>query len=234
MPDLSVTHQEPPREETERPYSRVIEELLKYHIRWWGDSRLEAWPFYQRAGGPLRMAQAIRPEDVRKSCADFEKAFREFAKEENEFEPSWVETMERIIDRYPDAFLSRVEGGEHVTLLHGDAHLWNFYFPKDPATSDLILFDWETYKRGLGAYDLAYLLVHGTSGRETLEPTLMHLYYQKLIEGGVEGYTRDQFEYDYRLSIVSTTFCPLIWKRVFSMRSAMQAFADWNCDEHLR
>ena len=53
MPDLSVTHQEPPREETERPYSRVIEELLKYHIRWWGDSRLEAWPFYQRAGGPL-------------------------------------------------------------------------------------------------------------------------------------------------------------------------------------
>jgi thiamine kinase-like enzyme len=59
--------------------------------------------------------------------------------------------------------------GKNLTLLHGDAHLWNLYYPKDPETDRIILFDWETIKRGLGAYDLAYLLIHGTSVRYVLQ-----------------------------------------------------------------
>ena len=49
MPDLSVAHQEPPKEASV-PHERVVEELLKYHIRWWNDPRLDEWPFMQRAG----------------------------------------------------------------------------------------------------------------------------------------------------------------------------------------
>lgn len=232
MPDLSVTHQEPPKEASV-PHERVVEELLKYHIRWWNDPRLDEWPFMQRAGGPLRMAQAISEEDVRKSCADFEATLRTFVDEKgDELEPAWISTMERVIERYPDVFLGRVGDGDQITMLHGDSHLWNFYYSKKDI-EDIVLFDWETFKRGLGAYDLAYLMVHGASGRERLEKGLMDFYYERLVAGGIENYSRELFEQDYRLSVISTTFCPLFWKRVFSMRSAMQAFADWECDELL-
>ena len=234
MPDLSITHAEAPEDWKDRPHEQVVGELLKYHVRWWNDSRLDKSPFLARLGGPLRMAQAGLPENVRANCEECVGHLQTFvAKAGDELEHEWVDTMEKVIDRYADVFLARVEGGKHLTLLHGDSDLGNLYYPKDTKRDRLILFDWETYKRGLGAYDLAYMLVHGTAGRREIESPLMDLYYEKLMEAGIGGYTRDDFEYDFRLSIVSTTFCAIIWKRVFSMRRSMEAFADWKCDELL-
>ena len=45
MPDLSVTHEDGPKKATYQLHKAVIEELLKYHIRWWNDPRLDEWPF---------------------------------------------------------------------------------------------------------------------------------------------------------------------------------------------
>jgi thiamine kinase-like enzyme len=225
MPDLSVTHTEPPKDEKDRPHEAVVRELLKYHIRWWNDPRLNAWPFMQKACGPLRMAQAIGDEDVRSSCAGFEKQLGSFVdKLGGDLAPEHLKTIEHVIDRYPDVFLDRVGNSTNLTTLHGDAHLWNLYYPRELTNDRIILFDWETFKRGLGAYDLAYMLVHGTSGCKELEGPLMNFYYQHLIEGGIADYTREDFEYDFRLSVISCVFCPIVWKRAFSVRSAMQAF----------
>ena len=219
----------------ERPHEQVVAELLKYHVRWWNDPRLETWPFYVRQGGPLRMAQAIAEEDVHASCRAFDPALRDFVKEAgDELQPSWIETTERVIAKYPDVFLARVSGGRNITLLHGDAHVWNLFYPKNCETDVLIPFDWETFKRGIGAYDLAYMLVHGTSGRRQIESGLMDRYYEGLIAGGISDYSRDEFEYDFRLSIISCVFCPLIWKRVISMKFAMEAYVDWGCEELLK
>ena len=235
MADLSRTHTEPPMNAKDRPHDQVVAELLKYHVRWWNDPRLETWPFYVRHGGPLRMAQAIAKEDVHANCRAFEPALEDFVKEAgDELQPAWIETAERVIAEYPEVFLARVSSGQSITLLHGDAHVWNLFYPKNTATDRLILFDWETYKRGIGAYDLAYLLVHGTSGRRQIESELMNLYYDGLIIGGISGYSRDEFEYDFRLSIISCIFCPLIWKRVISMKFAIEAFVDWGCEDLLK
>ena len=139
-----------------------------------------------------------------------------------------------MIERYPEVFIERISDPNGITLLHGDAHLGNYYYPKNPDRDSLILFDWETYKRGLAAYDLAYLMVHGTRGRAELEPRLMVFYYDTLTAMGVRGYSREQFEYDYRLSVATCTFCPLVWKRPWSFRRAMRAYEDWDCEELLR
>lgn len=172
------------------------------------------------------MAQAISEEDVRKSCADFEATLRTFVDEKG----AGLDLDDGTRDRKISRCLSWK--GRRWRSDHGDSHLWNFYYSKKDI-EDIVLFDWETFKRGLGAYDLAYLMVHGASGRERLEKGLMDFYYERLVAGGIENYSRELFEQDYRLSVISTTFCPLFWKRVFSMRSAMQAFADWECDELL-
>ncbi len=235
MADLSRTHTEPPMNEKDRPHEQVVAELLKYHVRWWNDPRLETWPFYVRHGGPLRMAQAIAEEDVHANCRAFQPALEDFVKEAgDQLQPSWIETAERVIAEYPEVFLARVSGGQNITLLHGDAHVWNLFYPKNTVTDRLILFDWETYKRGIGAYDLAYMLVHGTSGRRQIESELMNQYCDGLITGGISGYSRDEFEYDFRLSIISCVFCPLIWKRVISMKFAIEAFVDWGCEDLLK
>lgn len=234
MADLSETHVEHPPKETGPPYEAIIDELLKFHVHWWGSSRLESWPFFNRHGGPLRMAQAIAEEDVRASCRAFDDDLKSFVQQAgDEFEPDWFQIVQRVIDRYPDAFLRRVTTASDITLLHGDAHLGNLFYPKDPEHGELILSDWETYKRGLGAYDLAYMLIHGTSERHAIERPLMDHYYQGLVVSGIEDYSRAQFEHDYRLSVIACVFCPLIWKRTFSMRSAVNAYEDWNCGDLL-
>lgn len=235
MPDLEVTHTEPPKDAKDRPHEAVVEELLKYHVRWWNDARLDDWPFMSKAGGPLRMAQAIAEDDVRDSCAQFGKALGPFADALGEdLDPAHLKTIEHVIDRYPDAFVKRVNGSPNLTLLHGDAHLWNLYYPRDPKRDRIILFDWETYKKGLGAYDLAYMLVHGSSNRSEIEGPMMDFYFRRLGEAGITEYSRSNFEYDFRLSVISCVFCPIIWKRAFSTRSVMQAYEDWDCGEILR
>ncbi len=235
MADLSKTHSDsPPEKEEERPYEAVITELLKYHIRWWNDNRLNEWPFFQRHGGPLRMAQAIDEEGVRASCNGFRNQLAKFIDQAgDELERSWVSIVERVIEGYPDAFLARISSEQNITLLHGDAHLYNVFYPRNSDTHDLILYDWETYKRGLGAYDLAYLLIHGTSKRRELEERLMNFYFDGLKKNGITNYSWGEFEYDFRLSVIACVFCPIIWKRIFSMKNAIDAFEDWNCDELL-
>lgn len=233
MPDLSVTHGDPPKANEDRPFEAVVREFTKYHTAWWGHERLDEWPFLVSPGGPLRMAAAIAPEDVRKNAASFTKALKEYVdKAEDPVDPDQVARVERVIERYPEVFVERIGDRNGITMLHGDAHLWNLYYPKDASKDSLILFDWETFKRGLAPYDLAYLLVHGTSGRKEIESRLMDFYYGLLTES-VSGYGREQFEYDFRLSVVACVFCPLIWKRKFSWDMAMQAYEDWNGDEIL-
>ena len=73
-------------------------------------------------------------------------------------------------------------------------------------------------------------LIHRAFGRKELGSPMMDLYYGGLVAGGIEGYGREDFEYDFRLSVLSCVFCPIIWKRGFSVRSAMSAFEDWGCE----
>lgn len=113
MPDLSVTHSEPPKESADRPHEAVVEELLKYHIRWWNDTRLDDWPFMQKAGGPLRMAQAISEGDIRDSCASFGAELKPIAeKMGDDLDPADLATLEHVVERYPDVFINRVGKGE--------------------------------------------------------------------------------------------------------------------------
>ncbi len=234
MRDIGVTHEnEPPKE---RPYGRAVEEVLKYHISWWNHTRLDKWPFTVALHSAKGVSAAIAEEEIRKSCVDYEGHLRTFVEEKGDkLEAGWIRKMEQVIPRYADVFSSRVSDKKNTTLLHGDLHLWNFAYPKDPMRDQLILLDWENNRRGLGPYDLAYMLVHATGGRSRareIEANLINLYYAKLTDQ-VADYSREAFEYDFRLSIISTTFFPLYNKLPFAMRSAMDAYGDWDCDELL-
>jgi len=46
--------------------------------------------------------------------------------------------------------------GNHLTLIHGDAHYGNILLPKDPASHALRPIDWQCWEVRVGTDDLAF------------------------------------------------------------------------------
>lgn len=64
----------------------------------------------------------------------------------------------------------------------------------------LVVVDWQSVALGCGAVDVAYLIGGGYSpdARRAVEPALMTAYFDELAAQGVVGYSRGEFEADYR------------------------------------
>ena len=75
-----------------------------------------------------------------------------------------------------------------LTVIHGDAHTWNFLFPRSGGGTPYLI-DWQTWHRDVGARDLAYLMaLHwDPDTRQRLELPLLQLYHQELIRVASEA-----------------------------------------------
>ncbi len=92
-----------------------------------------------------------------------------------------------------------------TTLVHGDYRLDNLLFGRPGSESaPLTVVDWQTAAGGHGPADAAYFVGAGLlpAARREHEPELIELYYQALIDNGVE-IERDVVERDYIRGSVS-------------------------------
>ncbi|MEM7119021.1 MAG: phosphotransferase [Chloroflexota bacterium] len=242
LQDISQTHNQlpwpiPDNLLDEAALHQFADEILKFHTHWWQHPQLNDDLFLRPHGGPLRMVQAITPDGIRQHAANIMQLFPEMvAKLGDKFRPHWHGIYERAIEKWPELLIQRTQNGQGVTLIHGDYHLFNTYFPNDPSAHGLMILDWETYKRGLGVYDLAYpmtlsLMAHR---RRQLERPLLRYYHTQLLAAGIENYGWDDCLADYRLSVLACLFPPLLWPRHESIEDAMVAFNDWGCIELIR
>jgi len=132
---------------------------------------------------------------------------------------------------------------DHKTLLHGDAHFWNFMYPKDAIHHPVRLIDWNPWDIGRAADDLAYMLaLHWyPERRERFERPLLQAYHHALLECGVEGYPWEALWRDYRLGAIRNLFIPVWqWGRGIHasvwwshLERAVLAFRDLDCEELL-
>jgi hypothetical protein len=102
-----------------------------------------------------------------------------------------------------------------LTVTHGDAHTWNFLFPRSGVGLPYII-DWQLWHLDVGARDLAFMIaLHwGPSLRQDLERRLLHLYHRQLTAGGVGDYSFDDLWLDYRRCAVrNLTFPIILWSR---------------------
>jgi hypothetical protein len=92
------------------------------------------------------------------------------------------------------------------TVIHGDSRIGNMMFPSAPGRGRFVLIDWQAARRGVGAFDLAYFLVLSlmTTHRHELEQPAVDLYYKLLLDKGVKGYSRAQYDDDYRHGCLCT------------------------------
>jgi aminoglycoside phosphotransferase (APT) family kinase protein len=129
-----------------------------------------------------------------------------------------------------------------LTVIHGDAHTWNFLFPRSGQGQTYII-DWQLWHLDVGARDLAFMIaLHwDRAARQQLELPLLRFYHAQLISAGISNYSFDDLLVDYRRCLVrNLTFPILFWSRGrprsdwrHRLDYALAAYRDHDCAELL-
>jgi hypothetical protein len=135
--------------------------LARLHAAWWEN------PLLGRAVG--RRLQPRRVEQARPNCRDLPPRRRARAA--------------RLLACLDDVFAPH---GPR-TLLHGDTNPANFLFPRDAASHEPLLADWQTNRIGSPSDDLAMVLVPRVPPGESAErePALLRVWLEEIDRRGV-------------------------------------------------
>jgi hypothetical protein len=210
---------------------QVVDGLARLHAYWWDDERMG-----------MSLGRSADQKSVFSGDEDYYPAFADFLGE-----ALWDERraiFERVLGAAPRLH-ERLQKG-NLTLIHGDAHAWNFLYPHDPSAA-AVLIDWEAWDTDVGVFDLAYLitLFWFPAHRARMEKTLVQRYHEKLVANGVGGYGWDDCWNDYRHSVIRLLFRPVWWQHARPddlhwgeiwwprLERVICAYEDLHCDELL-
>jgi Ser/Thr protein kinase RdoA (MazF antagonist) len=153
---------------------------------------------------------------------------------------AWCRLYEKVFSAWPFPRLSkRLNAMQGITLIHRDAHPWNFLYPRNPEQDSVAIIDWHEWEVGLGADDLTETLVlwWEPERRSRLEESLVRRYHHQLIAQGVNNYTWEQCWNDYRFTAIRILFYPIwmhaegrppiFWQPI--LERSIQAFQDLKC-----
>lgn len=234
LADLSDTHfalehEIPP---TEKQCYQLMDILAQIHAYWWESPKLGL----QIGSVPTEQALADEfAEDV-----SVYQAFADYLGDR--LMPSRRGIYEHIIHKFLAIKQKRFANNKKLTLSHGDAHAWNFLYPRQQQDMPYLL-DWEALGVNIGTNDLAYMMAvfWHPARRQWLEESLVKHYHNQLLAHGIQNYTWDDCWYDYRLAIVGNLFMPAWWWKHNTpaflwwhrLERLMMAYEDLNCAELL-
>jgi thiamine kinase-like enzyme len=204
LEDLKDSHSLPtawPIPPTFAQSKSILSAWAAFHAAWWDDPQL---------GGTIGdwHEPSVREEHTR----SFAGQFAQFADRMGDrLSSERRELFERVFDAGPGLW-RRYDSRRNLTIVHGDAHFWNCFLPKDPAGA-IRLFDWDAWHIGLCSDDLAYMIAMHfyPDRRRRFERQLLDQYHAALLERGVRGYDRDALDADYRLSVLALIMRP-VWQ----------------------
>lgn len=206
LEDLRASHTNPPW--PERPSNRALQDavtvLARLHACWWDAPTLGSSIGTLHTDASLRaMIDGIRvhlPGLIADLGEDLPSADRA--------------VLETVFSSSLQPWLRLVEP-RALTVIHGDAHTWNFLFPR-LEDGPPYLIDWQLWHLDVGARDLAFMIaLHWDAAvRRELELPLLRLYYQELGRAGINNYSFDDLLLDYRRCAVrNLTFPIILWSR---------------------
>jgi hypothetical protein len=188
---------------------RIIETLARFHAFWWNDVRLGA------SIGTLRDDAAVA------------RLLQDLAQHFSSLADALPRERRLVYERLFAAgapLLKRSYGQRNLTVLHGDAHVWNCFLPRDGG-ADVRLFDWDGWRIGVAATDLAYMMaMHWyPDRRHRLESQLLDRYHVTLLAAGVSDYDRKALDDDYRWAVLWHVTLP-----VFQAANGIPPVIWWN------
>lgn len=206
LEDLSDSHDivsEWPLPPTVEQCDRIIGAHARSHAFWWDHPKLgDSIGTFMDAGAFDRFQ------------AEFHRQFSIFAERLGDRLPlERRRVYERLMAGAPRLFDERYRPHRNFTLIHGDAHVWNALYPRDPESDDVRLIDWDAWRVGVATGDLAYMMaIHWyPERRRRLERECLRRYHAVLAESGVSGYSFEALWQDYRLSVLWQITTP-VWQ----------------------
>jgi thiamine kinase-like enzyme len=235
LEDLGETHDivsEWPLPPTMDQCERIIDLYARFHAAWWDDPRLGA-------GVGTFMDDA----DVVEWLGHYQRRFAGFVDRLGDrLPPERRRIFERVLASW-SKLQARYRSGQDLTVVHGDAHVWNVMYPREPAADTLRLIDWDAWRPDVATRDLAYMMaVHWyPERRRRVEAPLLRRYREGLARHGVTGYSFEALWQDYRLSVIRCLAVP-VWQSSVKigpwvwwshLERVLQAFDDLGCEELL-
>jgi hypothetical protein len=234
LDDLSETHfqTEPPLSPAQAYCELAVDCLIELHAYWWEHPRLG------KDIGTLFSEQELK--DFIGATEKNIIKFIDFL--DNKLSARQREVYERILASSYQPW-KHLTGAKRLTLIHGDAHWWNFLYPRDMSKHRTRMFDWTLWHVDMGARDLAFMMALGweRARRNAAERNLLRRYYDGLLAHGIESYSWDDCLNDYRWSAIRNLNIPAIqWSQGRStalwwgnLERAMLAYEDLGCSELL-
>jgi hypothetical protein len=233
LEDLSDTHfvsenwPMPPRFDENK---KIIAARARLHAGWWDDSRLG-----------IEIGSWLDPADPQLEA--FAQQVVRFADRLGEhLSPERRELYDRLIDRGRH-LNARYHAHRNMTIIQGDAHVWNAFLPKAAGSDDVRLFDWDSWRVDVATDDLAYMMALQwfPEHRRRWERPLLDHYHAALLAHGVTGYDRRALDDDYRLSVLWQIATPVWqaandiprWIWCFNLERIFLAVDDLGCRELL-
>jgi thiamine kinase-like enzyme len=206
---------------------RIVDAWARFHAGWWRDPRLG------NGIGETFNADAYAAFVAREFPRFVGSLGDRLSRERRERCERMVAAAARIaIQQWADGSL---------TLIHGDAHVWNVLCPKEGMTGGVNIIDWDNWRPAAGARDLAYMMaVHWyPERRRRFERELLLRYQRKLEAHGVAAYDMGALWRDYRLAVIQSIgtplsqaaagLPPLVWWG--HLERIMLAYEDLGCEE---
>jgi Phosphotransferase enzyme family len=232
LEDLSDTHAHVtqwPIPPTDEACARIVDTWAGFHAFWWRHPRLgrEIGVFLDETG-------------VATVAADLRGRYERFAGTLGDRLGSEARAVYARMLEARERLFAPTRLYANYTLCHGDAHVWNLLYPREGvAASGIRLIDWDTWRIGRGAVDLAYMMaMHWYPDRRArLEARLIERYHAGLLAHGVTGYALDRLWEDYRVSIIGLLAMP-VWQQSYGfpagvwwshLHRILAAYEDLDC-----
>jgi thiamine kinase-like enzyme len=193
MEDLSASHERPSEEPLPPTLARstkLVEALAQFHAAGWNNIE------WQRTRPTLW--ERLRSSEWLEAASE-----RLFSQAGDALNSRTRDVYAKFLRGYP-SLVERSEKLQGKTVVHGDAHVWNWMLPRDGTGDGPKLIDWDAWHIGVGVWDLAYMMAlqWDREVRQRFEPSLLDRYYAALTASGVNGYSREALQEDYRLAVL--------------------------------
>lgn len=219
---------------------QVIKALAEFHAYWWEHPRLGS-------DNPVTQVRWWY-RDKQHYEQHIERRTREYAQFRQDYAtqiPSeWLQIYDKVLANLPalwERYLEpRVTNFHKLTITNGDFYYTQWLYDLKPDGQGIII-DFQDASANFGAYDLVFLLASFWTREQrqanNREENLLRLYYDTLLAQGVENYSWENLQQDYRLMLSLIIFL-VVWDATAGSSKAywfpkmsclLEAYQDWNC-----
>jgi HAD superfamily hydrolase (TIGR01509 family) len=178
---------------------KVIDSISKLHIPFW-NKRLENFSQLKKHNDPL-----------------FNPSWKDFIHGHwPDFKEKWKHVIhsfdkgDNIVDRFGEIQESLSNG--HLTLIHGDVKSPNIFYNRLNGFEPVFI-DWQYICIGKGVQDIVFFLIESftVENIQLYYPLFIQYYYTKLIQGGIVGYSYEEYKKDIKDAICYFPFFVAVW-----------------------